>query len=207
MQIKSIFFFIIIIWLTFLSVSYFYTPLTIPVTHTYGLPSAACINQLTSDRWSFEAIRIALWLPLFSMVPWTIVLMLWTRERVGWLTHFLYILIMITFGILTFAYDISDMSTANLAPSDPAFKRINFARDPKWCNLYGGIAGTSTICCNSSPCVGPGLLVENLIVNWPYILRFAINVFLTLLMGMDGWYSFMLPYGIPASASKTNKKK
>lgn len=196
MQIKSLFILIIVIWLVILSISVFYIPLTLPITHTYGLPSAACINQLTSDRWSFESVRIAIWLPLFSLVPWTIVLMLWTKERIGWMTHIVFLLLMIGWGLLTFIYDLSDMATANLPPNDPSFKRINYARDTRWCSLYAGSAGTSTICCNSAPCMAPGLLVENLAINWPYILRFSVNVFLTLLMGMDAWYSFMWTYGI-----------
>jgi hypothetical protein len=202
MNLKTFFILLIVVWLALINISLFYIPLTLPITHTYSLPSAACINQLTSDRWSFESIRIAIWLPLFSLVPWTIVIMLWTKERVGWLTHLAYLMCMITWGIITFAFDISDMATANVAPNDPTFKRTNFARDPRWCDLYGGFPGTSTICCNSAPCIGPGLLIENLGVAWPFVLRFCINIFLTLLMGMDAWYSFMWTYGTPERKEK-----
>lgn len=194
MNLKTIFLILIGVWLVLLFFLWLYIPLTQPITHTYGYPSAACVNQLTSDRGSFEAVRVSIWLAFYSFVPWSIVVMIWSKEKAGWTFHLVYIVLMVCYGILMFAADIVYMTSANVGPDSPYFKTTNFARDPKWCNLFAGQPGTSTICCNTGPCLGPGVLIENLQIAWPYVVRFSANVFLTLLMCVDFWFLLQWRY-------------
>jgi len=200
-NLNTIFVLIIFTWLTILTCVVYFVPLSTPVTHTYAYPSASCINQLTTNRWAFESVRIGLWLCLFSLVPWSIVMMMWTKDRLGWIVHILCLCLMIIWGLVIFSYDISDMAVANVAPNDPNFRASNFARDTRWCNLYGGLPGTSLICCNIAPCTGPGLLVDSLGYNGPFVFRFAINIGLILLMCLDVYYSSMWQYA-PERKSK-----
>ena len=94
-----------------------------------------------------------------------------------------------------FILDVVDMSSANVAPNDPNFKFTNYARDFRWCTLYGGQPGTDLLCTNSGPCSGGGILIENLRINNVFIFRFSVNIFFFLFMLVDLFYSFKLSYG------------
>jgi hypothetical protein len=196
MRIDTYFAIFIIVWVAALLPTVYWEVVTLDVTHSYVLPSASCTGRLTSNRWDFQTIREGLLLCMYVLFPFSLVFMIWTRERIGWILHMMVALIAIAWLGINFIYDISDITSANVAPNDPNFRFVNYARSPDWCILYGGQPGTQLICTNTAPCSGPGVLVENLKPNETFLFRFAINAFYTLFTVMILFYSgFQWEYG------------
>lgn len=156
----------------------YYTPLALRVRHTYELPSAACLNELTSDLWTFEAVREGLFV-LFILLPFSICLMVWSREKVGWGTHVFVTLLLMAWSVVNLAFDINDLRYANVGPNDTNFKAVNLARDPRWCLVHGGQPSTELICSNVNvPCAGPAVDPDSFGPDTRFLLRFIFNILL-----------------------------
>lgn len=189
MRLDTYFVIFIIVWVAALLPTIYWESVTLDVTHSYVLPSAACSGRLTSNRWDFQTVREGLLICMYLMFPWSLAFMIWTRERIGWLFHVLIGLMVLTWLIINVVWDVSDISVANVPPDSTDFRFVNYARDPNYCILYGGQPGTSILCTNVAPCAGPGVLVENLKINGPFLFRFFMNIFYMLLLIMILFYS------------------
>ena len=201
MKLETYFVYFIIIWLAALAPAIYWEVMTLDVTHTYVLPSAGCTGRLTSNRGDFQTIRECLLVVAYLIFPWTLALMIYTRERIGWIFHVLVGLVVFVWLAINFIYDLSDITSANVAPDDPNFRFVNYARSDDWCILYGGQPGTQLLCTNIAPCAGPGVLVENLKPNNDFLFRFGINAFYTLFTLMILFYSaFQWEYGVKSKA-------
>lgn len=172
----------VIVWLPFR----FFTPLYLTIRHTYQLPSAACVNQLTSDWGTFEVMREGL-MVLFLLVPFSICFMLWSREKVAWGTHLCVVLVAFCWSVVVLGFDVGDLSSANVSPDDARFKPQNLARDNRWCLYYGGQPGTNLICANNGPCTGPAVDPASFTTNTWFTLRFAFNVIILGFLIIDFW--------------------
>jgi hypothetical protein len=196
---------LIAVWLLLLLPTVFFAPTSLQVLHTYVLPAAAPIGRLTDDRWAFNNVREGLLLIFYVLFPWTLVLMLWSKEHVGWWTHLVFILLFWGWGLTNFIADIWDWSVANVGPSDPAFIRTNNARDSRWCCLFGGQPGTSDLCANSIPCSGGGILQANLVASNTFVYRFIANCFFMLLSFLDFYYILSWTYSKQTPLNKKGK--
>jgi len=103
--------------------------------------------------------------------------MLWSREKIAWVTHIFITIILLAWGVAILSYDIPSMVAANLPPNDPNFKAENLARDKRWCTYYAGQPGTELICANTGPCVlGPAAIDPNTFqIDGPFLFRFILN--------------------------------
>lgn len=202
MRLSLFFVILIIIWLAALLPTIYFEVVSLQVTHSYVLPSANCIGRLTSERWGFSTVREGLLMCCYLMAPWTIALMLWSKERIGWTIHILFGFVFAIWFLVNFFLDITDMAVANDPPNSNTFKFVNYARDTRWCTLYGGQPGTDLLCTNTAPCSGGGILIEDLRISNPFLFRFSINIFFFLFICMDIFYSFRWEYGIPSSLKK-----
>ena len=171
----------------------FVTPISFRPRYTYELPSAACVEQLTSDFWTWEFVREGMFV-FYLLVPFSCCLMLYSREWVAMWLHIVLIILVVSWGITMFVYDLYDISSANAAPGDANFRAINFARDPQWCLWYGGQPGTQLICTHVGDCTGPAIDPNTFDVFFYYKWRFAFNILLILLFLLDlalcrAWYN------------------
>lgn len=157
-----------------------FLPLTLQVRHTYELPSTACTNRLTSDRWTWEFMREALF-PLFLLLPLTGAFMIWTRSKTGLWVHIVVIFTLSLWSIIMLGYDIADVRNANLPPSHPSWNPALLSTDQRWCLVYAGQPGTDIVCANTGPCMGPGVSAiapDDLRTDGPFAFRVAFNVLL-----------------------------
>lgn len=152
----------------------FFTPLSFRIRHTYELPSNACTGQLTSDYWTWDFVKEGLFV-LYLFFPFSICFMLWSREKIAWVTHVFITVILLAWGTAILSYDIPTMVAANLPPNDPNFKAENLARDKRWCTYYGGQPGTGLICANTGPCSGPAIDPNTFQIDGPFLFRFIMN--------------------------------
>lgn len=156
----------------------YYTPLALRVRHTYELPANACVNELTSDMGSFEAVREGLFV-LFILLPFSICLMIWSREVVAWAAHVFTTVVLLAWSIVNLGFDINDLKHANVPPTDTNFRAANLARDPRWCLYHGGQPLTELICANvNTPCAGPAVDPDAFRPDTRFLLRFAFNILL-----------------------------
>lgn len=156
----------------------YYTPLSLRVRHTYEFPANACVNELTSDLWTFEAVREGLFV-LFILLPFSICLMIWSREKVGWGAHVFLTVVLLAWSIVNLAFDINDLKYANVPPSDTNFRAANLARDPRWCLFHGGQPSTELVCANVNvPCAGPAVDPDAFRPDTRFLLRFVFNILL-----------------------------
>lgn len=164
----------LLIWCVFR----YYTPLALRIRHTYELPAAACVNELTSDVWTFEAVREGLFV-LYILVPFSICLMIWSREKVGWGAHLGVVLVGLAWSVVNLGFDINDLKHANVDPNDPNFRPANLARDPRWCLFHGGQPSTALVCANVNvPCAGPAVDPNDFGPDTRFVLRFVFNILL-----------------------------
>lgn len=170
-------FFIIIFLCSWFPFRFFTTPGTMRHRYTYELPAAACVNELTSDLWTFENVRERLFV-LYLLVPFSICLMVWSREKVGWATHLVVVCVGMAWNIVMLGFDIVDLRDAHVAPSDPSFRPQNLARDPQWCLFYAGQPNTALLCANPGLCGGPAVDPAKFRANQAFLLRFIFNIFL-----------------------------
>lgn len=182
------------IWISFR----LFIPLSIPVRHTYELPSTNCVSRLTSDRWTWQFMREALFV-LYLLIPMTGAFMIWTRSSTGLWVHVFFLFALGIWAIVMMSYDIVDITNANLPPSDEKFDPVNLARDKKWCLVYAGQPGTALICANTAPCMGPhvpAISAEELRVDGPFAFRVAFNVILMVTMVGDAVFTLLSWRGI-----------
>ena len=176
MNLTRFYAFFITIFLIIWCVFRYFTPLALRVRHTYELPAAACVNALTSDMWSFEAVREGL-MVLYIFIPFSICLMIWSREKVAWGTHLFVVVVAMCWGIVNFGFDINDLQHANVSPDNVNFRPENLARDARWCLIHGGQNNTALICANSVvPCSGPAVDPNDFRPSGPFIMRFVFNI-------------------------------
>lgn len=163
-----------------------FTPLMIQIRHTYQLPAAECLNRLTSDLWTFESVREGLF-ALYILIPFTLCLMMWTKEAKSWRCHLLVLIILFCWSAVNLGFDINDMVHANVSPNDTRFRAQNLARDSRWCLYYGGQPRTELICANQQICTGPAVDPLSFTVNNWFAVRFAFNVVMLAFIIVDFW--------------------
>jgi hypothetical protein len=165
----------------------YYTPLTFTVRNTYQLPTTACTGTLISDFNTFEAVREGIF-EFIIIVPFSMCFMIWTREKIGWYTHIIVIILALLWSITMLIFDIFDIVAANVPPSDPIFRITNLARDNRYCLYYAGQPGTELLCTINSPCgsVDPSSLMP----NGPFTYRFGLNILILVMIG----YAFYLAW-------------
>jgi len=198
-------FFIVTFLLTWIVFRYF-TPLQINIRHTYELPAAACVNQLTSDYWTFEAVREGL-MVLYILIPFSICLMIWSRETVGWGAHLAVVLVAMAWSIVLFGFDINDLKHANVDPTDINFRPENLARDPRWCLVHGGQPGTELVCANSGVCMGPAVDPNTFKANTPFLLRFIFNILLFAICVVALWSAVVWRRTVLSKQQQQQQKK
>lgn len=175
-----------------------FVPLSVQVRHTYELPSTACVNRLTSDRWSWQFMREALFV-LYLLIPVTGAFMIWTRSSTGIWVHVIFLFALSIWAVIMLSYDVVDIRNANVPPSDPDWNPANLATDKRWCLVYAGQPGTDLVCANTGPCMGPGVSAvsfEDLRVDGPFSFRVAFNVILMVLMLGDFVFTLWTWWGI-----------
>lgn len=146
------------------------------IRHSYEYPTGGnCTGELISDRWSFEASREAL-MSLHLIIPFSICFMMWSREKVAWGLHIVLTIVMFCWSVITLGFDLSDMGSANVDPSDVNFRPENLARDRRWCLYYGGQPNTQTLCANQAPCSGDPVDPGTFGINGPFLWRFIFNI-------------------------------
>jgi hypothetical protein len=192
MLIKTLFVYLIIIWQGIVICAVYNELINFNVLNTYELPSTAPIGRLTSEKWSFNMVREGLLIIFWMLAPWSIVYMFWSSHKVGWYVHIIFSFIILIWGLCTFIFDLIDINYGQVAPWDANFERTNFARDLRWCCLYGGQAGTSDLCSNSIPCSGGGIFANSLATNFPFVLRFSCNLLLSSLLTLIIYISFKI---------------
>ena len=163
----------VIVWLIAWLVFAFWLFTTSNFIHTYQLPSNTP-GTLTSTYWSWDFVRVGL-LTLWILVPFSGLFMIWTRSSDGVGVHMVLGIVLLIWFLIMMAFDINDITKANLPPSDPNWKSDNQATDIRWCCIYGGQPGTERVCANQVPCVPP-VGVSQLGVNGDYVFRFAFNL-------------------------------
>lgn len=186
MRIQLFYVWFMAIWLFIWIPCRFFTPLYFSIRHTYQLPAAACLNELTDDWWTFESVREGLFV-LYILVPFSICFMMWTRERVAWGFHIFLSVLFLCWSIVMLGFDASDVAAANVPPGDVNFRPENLARDPRWCLYYGGQPNTNLICANSGPCMGPAVDPASFTVYWIFLIRFIMNILLLGMLVVDLW--------------------
>lgn len=163
-----------------------FTPLFINVRHTYQLPAQECVNRLTSDLWTFESIREGLF-ALYILIPFTLCLMMWTKERTAWRLHLMVLVALFCWSCVNLGFDINDMAHANVSPDSNNFRPQNLARDSRWCLYYGGQPRTELLCANTQLCTGPAVDPLLFGVDKWFAVRFAMNVMLLGFIIVDFW--------------------
>jgi hypothetical protein len=171
---KKLYVYFILFWLVAWIPFRFFTPLSFQIRHTYELPSNACTGQLTSDYWTWEFVREGLFV-LYLLFPFSICFMLWTREKLAWVTHLFITIVLLAWGVSMLSYDIVSLVGANLPPNDPNFRAENLARDRRWCLYYAGQPGTELLCANTGTCLGPAVDPNSFQINGPFMFRFIMN--------------------------------
>jgi hypothetical protein len=182
----------------------FETPIS-NVRHTYELPSTACSNRLTSDYWGWEYFREGLFV-VFLLIPYSGLFMLWSKNTHGIIFHLVILAMLMCWGVINVAYDIDDMTRAQLGPTDEHFNEANLARSTQWCLIYGGQPGTELICANIGPCNATiPVTTADLHVNGPYRMRFCFLIFLMVMMAFDLGFTLSVwwPLVMPPSKTKT----
>lgn len=163
-----------------------FIPMTLQVRHTYELPAAACVNRLTSDRWTWEFVREGLFV-LYLLMPFSGVFMIWSRSRTGLWTHLVLLFTMFIWGFVMVGYDIESIGTANVSPLSPQYNPTNLATDKRWCLVYGGQPGTDIVCANSGPCTAAvgAVSFEDLHIDGPFTFRVAFNAIMLSFLAAD----------------------
>lgn len=190
MESEKLFAWFITIWVLILLPTVYFEVITLQVTHSYTLPSVACVGRLTSDRGEWSTVREALLICAYIIVPFATGLMLLGKDRATWILYIFALFVVLAWSFLTFILDVNDMVVANVGPDSSSFRFTNYARDSRWCTLYGGQPGTELLCANIAPCSGGGVLIENLWPNNPFIFRFSVNVFYFGFICLHLFYSF-----------------
>ena len=162
------------------------------VRHTYQLPSANCSNRLTSDRWGWEYFREG-FMVIFILLPFSGLFMIWSKNSSGFAFHTVIAIALTVWAAICLAYDIADLSHANLAPSDPNFNVANLARSPQWCLAYGGQPETQLICanigtCNSTIPVNP----SDLGIDGLFTMRFVFIIFVLAMCVIDTAFTLIV---------------
>lgn len=168
----------------------FWWPSAALFRHTYQLPQATP-GVLVSDYWSWAFFREAL-LPLFLLVPFTGMYMIFAKHQISVTAHWVIALLVAIWLVIVMSYDIVDLQGANVPPSDIRFDPGNLARDKRWCCVYGGQPGTSLLCYINAGTCFPGVGVNELHVDGSFVFRFVCNLFFIAVCIFDILWTLMV---------------
>jgi hypothetical protein len=171
-------------WIPF----HFAFPLT-NVRHTYQLPTAACVNGLTSDLWTWEMVRERLFV-LFLFLPISGIIMIWSKNKIGFYYHVFSLFCLFVWAMVLIGYNIQDIGGANLPPDNEHWKPTNLAHDPRYCLFYAGYPGTEYYCFIQTPCtLGGAVDPLSFRVNPMYKFRVGMNLFMVVFIISDWVFS------------------